>query len=475
MTDSRPLFLANQPIRTDRAWPIADKFNGKLIAQVSLADLAMVEHAIAAAVQAAEPMRNLPAHRRQSILQHIVDQLTSRAEEFARMICAEAGKPIKDSRTEVTRAIHTFQIAAEEATRIGGEYLPLDLSARSENTSAIVKRVPIGPCSFITPFNFPLNLVAHKVAPAIAAGCPFVLKPAPQTPISSLMLGEILADTDLPKGAFSILPCEVEDAAALVEDDRLKLLSFTGSAAVGWSLKSKAGKKNVILELGGNAACIVDREVEVPKVVERLVFGAFYQSGQSCVSVQRIVIHESIYDAVVSRLVEAARKLVIGDPHDEKTFLGPLISEKDTIRVETWINEAVAGGRGAKVLCGGNRDRAFLPATVVENVPAEAKLSCEEAFGPVVIVEPFTDFAEACARCNRSKYGLQAGVFTNDLRHAWLAFEQLEVGSVILNDVPAFRVDAMPYGGVKDSGLGREGVKYAIEEMTERRGLVIRG
>ncbi|MGH8212320.1 MAG: aldehyde dehydrogenase family protein, partial [Rhodanobacteraceae bacterium] len=336
-----------------------------------------------------------------------------------------------------------------------------------------VKRVPIGPCSFITPFNFPLNLVAHKVAPAIAAGCPFVLKPSEKTPIGALIIGEVLAETDLPQGAFSILPCTIEDADPFVEDERLKLLSFTGGQ-IGWELKKRAGRKKVVLELGGNAACIVDADQRerLDQVIERLISGSFYQSGQSCIKVQRILVHASLYDEVKRHFVEAARKLKAGDPKDPETFLGPMIDEAAAKRLEGWIDQAKQAG--AIVLCGGGRRGNMLQATVMEGVPPDAKLSCMEAFGPVTLLAKFENFDEALRSVNASDYGLQAGVFTHDLNRAMRAWDTLAEGGVIVGDIPSFRVDNMPYGGVKLSGFGREGVRYAIEDMSERRLLVIR-
>ncbi len=334
------------------------------------------------------------------------------------------------------------------------------------------KRVPIGACSFISPFNFPLNLAAHKVAPALAAGCPFVLKPASLTPIGALVIAEVLEETDLPKGAFSVLPCSRGGAARFTEDDRLKLLSFTGSPAVGWELKAKAGKKPVVLELGGNAAVIVDEDADLTDAVERIVFGAFYQSGQSCIGVQRIIVHASVYEEFKSRLVEATRALRSGDPKDESTFIGPMISEKEATRLDGWIEAAVASG--AKLLCGGKRDGAMLDATLLEGVAAEQDIVCKEAFGPVAVLSQFEDFDVALDEVNASVFGLQAGIFTRDLYKAQKAWNQLEVGGVVIGDVPSWRVDHMPYGGVKDSGLGREGVKFAIEDMTELRLMVIR-
>ena len=473
MATAYPYYLAGRAETSGKPLSIIDKYSGRPEFAAVQAGPEEVLKAIDAAVDSFPALRSLAAFERQATLEHVALRMQERQSEFAQILCIEAGKPIRDARGEVERAIDTFRIAAAEAVRITGEFMPLDISPRAAGYEAITRRVPIGPCSFITPFNFPLNLVAHKVAPAIAMGCPFVLKPAPTTPISALMLGELLAETKLPRGAFSILPCQVDDAAPLVLDDRIKLLSFTGSAAVGWQLKSRAGKKKVVLELGGNAACIIDRDTDLETVTKRLIIGGFYQSGQSCISVQRVLAHESIYAELSERLVKAASELKWGNPRDESVFLGPLISEKDVNRISQWIDEAVAAG--AKVLCGGRaHDRIFYEATILQGVPRSCKLSCEEAFGPVMILEPYSRFEEACAAVNKSRYGLQAGVFTPDLNHAWHAFDHLEVGGVIINDVPSMRVDSMPYGGVKDSGLGREGVRYAMEEMSEIRLMVIK-
>lgn len=383
----------------------------------------------------------------------------------------EAGKPIRDARGEVTRMIDTFRAAAEESVRMTGEYLPLDISARTEGCEGFWRRFPVGPCAFITPFNFPLNLVAHKIAPAIAVGCPFILKPASWTPVSALILGEILSETDWPKEAFSILPCTGTFAEKLATDDRIELLSFTGSPEVGWRLRGMAGKKKVCLELGGNAACIVDRGVDLDFAADRITFGAFYQSGQSCISVQRVLVYENAYTDLKNLLCERARNLVAGDPLNEKTFLGPMISLADAERIEQWVREAVVAG--ARVLCGGKRSGQFFDATLLENVDPSMRISCREIFGPVATIESFTDFRDAVRIANDSDYGLQVGVFTHDLDHAFFAFGELEVGGVIINDVPSFRVDTMPYGGVKDSGLGREGVRFAMEEMTEIKLMVL--
>ncbi|GGC06308.1 dehydrogenase [Marinobacterium zhoushanense] len=469
---SYPYYLANEAEAPNQDLAVYDKYSGEVATRVALADADAIDRAIAAADAAAEPMRKLPAHKRQSILNHCVTRFQERFEELAQALCIEAGKPIKDARGEVTRLIDTFRIAAEEAVRIGGEVIPMDISPRAEGYTGMWKRVPIGPCSFISPFNFPLNLAAHKVAPAIAAGCPFVLKPASLTPIGALIIGEVLAETDLPKGAFSILPCRRDGADLFTTDERLKLLSFTGSPEVGWDLKARAGKKPVVLELGGNAACIVDEGSDIDDAVARIVFGAYYQSGQSCISVQRIMVHESLYDAVRDKLTAAVKNLKSGDPKDEETFIGPMISEKEASRLHGWVEDAVA--KGANLLCGGQRNGAMLQATLLENVPADTDVNCQEAFGPVAILSRFSDFNAALKEVNNSDFGLQAGIFTRDIYKIQKAWDELEVGGVVIGDVPSWRVDHMPYGGVKDSGLGREGVRYAIEDMTELRLLVIR-
>jgi acyl-CoA reductase-like NAD-dependent aldehyde dehydrogenase len=472
MKEQYPYYLANEACQPNSDLEVTDKFTGKVATRVALADTEAIADGIAWTVKAAGEMARMPAYERQAVLQHCVERFTERAEELALALCIEAGKPIKDSRGEVSRLIDTFRIAAEESVRMHGEVQELEISVRARGYRGMWKRVPIGPCSFISPFNFPLNLAAHKVAPAIAVGCPFVLKPASRTPIGALIIGETLAETDLPKGAFSILPCSRDGADLFTTDERLKLLSFTGSPAVGWKLKANAGKKKVILELGGNAAVIVDEDADLADAVERIIFGAFYQSGQSCIGVQRIVIHEKLYPEFRQRLIEATSKLRSGDPKDENTFIGPMISEGEAERLETWITEAVSAG--ATLLCGGKRDGAMLEATLLEGVPREQKLCAEEAFGPVAVLSSFSDFDAALAEVNDSKFGLQAGIFTRDLYKAQQAWDTLEVGGVIIGDVPSWRVDNMPYGGVKDSGLGREGIRFAMEDMTEIRNLVIR-
>jgi acyl-CoA reductase-like NAD-dependent aldehyde dehydrogenase len=472
LRDGYPYYLGNAAVAPNRDLEVTDKYTGKVATRVALADDAAIDRAIALAVEATEPMRALAAYERQQVLAHCVRRFVERSDELATALCIEAGKPIADARGEVTRLVDTFRIAAEEAVRITGEVLPLDIGPRARGYSGMWKRVPIGPCSFISPFNFPLNLAAHKVAPAIAAGCPFVLKPASLTPVGAILIGEVLAETDLPRGAFSILPCPRSGAERFTRDERLKLLSFTGSPEVGWDLKARAGRKKVVLELGGNAAVVVEPDTDLADAVERILFGAFYQSGQSCISVQRILAHDRIYDDLRERLVEATRGLRAGDPRDPGTRIGPMISEKEAARLEGWIAEAVAAG--GRLLCGGAREGAMLEATLLEDVPRDQLVVCREAFGPVAVLSRYRDFEAALREVNDSVYGLQAGVFTRDLHKAQRAWDALEVGGVVIGDAPSWRVDHMPYGGVKASGLGREGIRFAIEDMTEIRLLVVR-
>jgi acyl-CoA reductase-like NAD-dependent aldehyde dehydrogenase len=472
MNASYPCYLANRACSPNLDLSVRNKYTGEVAARVPLCDRATIDRAIAAADAAVEPMRALAAYERQAVLHHCVQRFEQRAADLADALCVEAGKPIKDSRGEVARMIDTFRIAAEESTRIYGEVLPLDVTPRAKNYSGAWKRVPIGACSFISPFNFPLNLAAHKIAPALAVGCPFVLKPASATPIGALLIGEVLAETDLPAGAFSILPCAREGAEPFVSDERLKLLSFTGSPEVGWDLKARAGKKRVVLELGGNAAVIVDEDADLADAVSRIIVGAFYQSGQSCIKAQRILVHEKIYADFRERLVAATRALKMGDPRREDTFIGPLIAEKEAERLESWIRSAER--RGARILCGGRRDRAMLEATLLEDVPDDEPLSCKEAFGPVAVLSKFSSFDGALRAVNASAFGLQAGVFTRDVYKVQRAWDRLEVGAVLIGEVPSWRVDHMPYGGVKDSGFGREGVRFAMHDMTEIRLLVLR-
>lgn len=467
-----PYYLANEAIYANKDLKVYDKYSGELATEVPLATPDVLDQAISAACGAADAMAKMPMFERQAVLEHCVTRFRERFDELAYALCVEAGKPINDAKGEVTRLIDTFKIAAEETSRQYGETIPLDISPRAKGYSGMTKRVPIGPCAFISPFNFPLNLAAHKVAPAIAAGCPFVLKPASLTPIGALLIGEILAETSLPKGAFSILPCRRDSADLLTEDDRLKLLSFTGSPDVGWALKARAGKKPVVLELGGNAACVVDKDWDIDDAVARIIFGAFYQSGQSCIGVQRIYIHSDVYDEFKQKLVAKTKALKSGDPKDPQTFIGPMISEGEASRLHGWINDAVSAG--ATLLCGGEREGTMLQATLLENVEPSQDVCAEEAFGPVAILAPFNDFDQVLKDINSSRFGLQAGIFTKDLYQAQKAWDELEVGGVVIGDIPSWRVDHMPYGGVKDSGLGREGIRWAMEDMTELRLMVIR-
>lgn len=473
LKDVYPLYLNNKAAQPNTDLEVRDKFTGEVAFRTALATPDIIDEAIAGAAAAAEPMARLASYEKQDVLTHCVTRFKERFDELAYSLCVEAGKPIKDAEGEVTRLIDTFRIAAEEATRNYGEVQPLDISARAKGYMGMWKRVPIGPCSFISPFNFPLNLAAHKIAPAIAMGCPFVMKPASLTPLGAIIMGEVLAECDvLPEGAFSILPASRDGADLFTTDERLKLLSFTGSPGVGWELKSKAGKKKVILELGGNAAVIVDKDADLDHALERIIFGAFYQSGQSCIGVQRIIIHDDIYDRFKEMLVEKTKALVSGDPKERDTFIGPMISEKEAARLKGWIDDAVSAG--ATLLCGGERDGNMLRATLLEGVPRDCDASREEAFGPLANLSSFSDFGEAMDQVNDSKFGLQAGIFTRDIHQVLDAWDVLDVGGVVVNDVSSYRVDNMPYGGVKDSGLGREGIRFAMEDMSEIRNLIIR-
>jgi len=477
LAEHYPYYLGSEAVFANRDLEVTDKYSGAVATRVALADATAIDAGIAAAVAAAEPMARMASYERQAVLDHCVARFRARFDELAMALCIEAGKPIKDSRGEVTRLIDTFRIAAEESVRMKGELQALDISPRARGYRGMWKRVPIGPCSFISPFNFPLNLAAHKVAPALAAGCPFVMKPASRTPLGALIMGEVMGEVTepegpLPRGAFSILPAARDGADLFTVDERLKLLSFTGSPDVGWALKAKAGKKKVVLELGGNAAVVVDRDVDLDDAVERIVFGAFYQSGQSCIGVQRIIVHETVYDALKEKLVNRTLGLVAGDPKNEETFIGPMISEGEAKRLHDWVLEAHSNG--ADVLCGGHRTGSMLEATLMENVAATEKIVTEEAFGPVAVLSKFATWDEAIRRVNDSKFGLQAGIFTRDFYKVQEAWDRLDVGGVVVGDVPSYRVDNMPYGGVKDSGLGREGVVFAMEDMTEIRNLVIR-
>src|SRR6202522_834699 len=450
---------------------VRSPFDGSVVGRITQARREHAEAAIAASVKAFGTTRRLPAFERQRVLRRVAQSMAERREEFSRTIVQEAGKPIKLARTEVDRAIFIFNVAAEEATRIYGEYLPLDWQEYTAGRWGIVKRYPIGPIAGITPFNFPLHLVAHKVAPAIAAGCSMVLKPAPQTPLSSLLLAECIQQAGWPDGGLNVLPLSNADASLLVTDERIKLISFTGSVPVGWDIKRRAGKKKVALELGGNAGAIVHSDADLVYAADRCVTGGFAYAGQTCISVQRILVEQSVYGKFVDILVEGVKKLTTGDPMQESTDVGPLIRESDAVRVTQWIDEAVRSG--ARLLCGGRRRGSIVEPTVLTGTKNDMKVNCQEIFGPVGTVEPYGTFNEALRRINNSNYGLQAGVFTRDVKLLFQAYEELEVGAMIAGDVPSFRIDQMPYGGIKDSGIGREGLRYAIEEMTEPKLLVM--
>jgi aldehyde dehydrogenase (NAD+) len=477
MTNPRTFWLAGRPATGDRTFEVRHPYDGRLVETVSVPTDAQVEESVAAAAAVAAQAAALPAYVRSDALAHIADGLADRSEELARLITAENGKPLKWARGEVGRAASTFRWAAEEARRWSGEVQRLDTEAPTTGRFGLVRRFPRGPVLAIAPFNFPLNLVAHKVAPAIAVGAPIIIKPAPKTPLSALLLGDLLAECDLPAGMWSVLPVTNDQAPGLVADERLPVVSFTGSGPVGWSIQASVPRKHVTLELGGNAAAVVlpdwSSDADLDVAASRIALFANYQAGQSCISVQRVFADRSVYDALATRIVAAVEALKLGDPWDDATEVGPLIDEANAIRVEEWIAEAVAGG--AKLLTGGVRDGAAVSPAVLADVPGDAKLACEEVFGPVLILESVDGVDEAFARVNASKFGLQAGIFTRDLPTAFRAHRELEVGGVVIGDVPSYRADQMPYGGVKESGVGREGVRYAMEDYTFERVMVLSG
>ncbi len=429
------------------------------------------EQAVTAAVTAFETTRRLPAYERGRILREISAGIKARREELGQLLSREAGKPIRDALVEVDRATLTFRLGAEEAERMVGEVIPLDLLASSKGRVGFTRRFPIGPVAAISPFNFPLNLAAHKLAPAIAAGCSIVLKPPSKDPLTMLTVAEIVDEAGVPEGAVSILPMSRELGDRMVADERFKLLTFTGSPSVGWRMKERAGKKKVVLELGGNAGVIVDRTADLDWAVKRILVGAFAYAGQVCISVQRMFIHEDVREAFMAKFLAGVGTLRMGDPADPATDLGPMVDEAAAARTQRWVDEAVA--LGGRVLAGGRSNGTFFAPTVLENVPVSAQACSNEAFAPLVVVYPFADFGDAIRQVNYSFFGLQTGVFTNDLTNAWRAFGELEVGGVIVNDIPTYRIDHMPYGGIKDSGRGREGLRWAIEDMTELRIMVL--
>lgn len=462
-----PIYLAGEFVEAGSPLEVRDPATGDLVATTWQAGSAELERATAAAVEAFAKTRRLASYERRDALAHVAECISRDADELATLLTRESGKPIKDARGEVARGALTFRTAAEEALRINGEWLPLDWSAANRGRSGIVRRYPIGPVAGISPFNFPLNLAAHKVAPALAAGCSIVLKPPSKDPLVMLRIAQYLDETDLPDGAVSILPMDRPTGDALVSDDRYKLLSFTGSPSVGWKMKADAGKKKVVLELGGNAGAIVDETADLDWAVSRLVFGSFAYAGQVCISVQRIYVVASIFEDFASRFVDRVRALQVGSPLDPGTDLGPMVDDKAVRRTHEWVQEALQ--MGARALVGGDPDGLFYPATVLVDVPKEARVCGEEVFAPVVNLFSVPDFAGALREINDSQFGLQCGVFTNDLERTLAAHDELDVGGIVVNDVPTWRVDQMPYGGVKDSGLGREGLRYSIEDMTEPR------
>ncbi|NEK87357.1 aldehyde dehydrogenase family protein [Blastococcus saxobsidens] len=471
-----PYWIAGEPGSGAEILEVVSPHDGRVVGRTTLATPEDVEAATAAAHDALAACAATPAHRRAAALDHVSRRLGERAEEVAALITAESGKPLKWARLEVNRAVSTFRWGAEEARRWSGSLQRLDTDPAATGRMALVRRAPRGPVLGIAPFNFPLNLVAHKVAPAIAVGAPIVLKPAPATPLTALLLGEILGETDLPAGTWSVLPVTNDVAGEMVRDPRLPVVSFTGSVPVGWSIRDAVPRKHVTLELGGNAAVVVAPDQDddaLAWAASRIATFAMYQAGQSCISVQRVFAHRDVAGILTERVVEAVQNLSTGDPADDATDVGPLIDEAAARRVETWVEEAVAAG--ATVLTGGTRAGAAYAPTVLTDVPATAKVACEEIFGPVVVLDVVDTVDEAFGRVNDSRFGLQAGVFTRDLQLAFRAARELEVGGVVIGDVPSFRADQMPYGGLKDSGTGREGVHAAMEDLTEERVLVLTG
>jgi acyl-CoA reductase-like NAD-dependent aldehyde dehydrogenase len=467
----KPFLVAGAWRTGSASFEVHFPFSGELVARVAQAGVTDMDDAMAAAVRGFEITRRLPAHRREAILRSLAEQMEMRGEELIGALILEGGKTRKVARGELARARQTVLAAAEEAKRIGGEIVPLDWTPDGENRFAVNRRFPLGPILAIAPFNYPLNLACHKVAPAIAAGNSLVLKPASATPLSALLLGEMILAAGYPPEALSVLPCAGKDADRLVTDDRFKMITFTGSSEVGWGLKARSGRKRIALELGGNAAAIVHEDADLDYAVKRIANGGFVNAGQNCISVQRVLAHRPIYRALVDRLLAAVADLKTGDPRDELVDVGPMISESAAIRAEAWVNEAVA--QGAHLLVGGTRQGAVLAPTVVTDVDPSMSLGCQEVFAPVLAVMVYDTFEQALGLANSTDYGLQSGVFTNDIGRIMQAYETIEVGGLMINDVSTFRVDHMPYGGVKNSGIGREGVRYAVEEMTEQKLMVI--
>ena len=471
-TQPHPIYLAGRWVDSPDRLEVANPADPEQPAGTTYnATEAQYEEAVTAAVAAFEATRVLPAYERGRALREISAGIKARREELGRLISLESGKPIRDALVEVDRATLTFRLGAEEAERMVGEVIPLDLMASSKGRVGLTRRFPIGPVAAISPFNFPLNLAAHKLAPAIAAGCSIVLKPPSKDPLTMLTVAEIVDGVGLPAGAVSILPMTRELGDRMVADDRFKLLTFTGSPSVGWWMKERAGKKKVVLELGGNAGVIVDRDADLDWAVKRILVGAFSYAGQVCISVQRMYLHEDIRDAFLEKFLAGVAALKMGDPLEPASDLGPMVDATAAGRTQRWVDEAVA--MGGKVLAGGHAKGTFFEPTVLSDVPLEAQVCSNEAFAPLVVVFPFSDFGDAIKQVNGSFFGLQTGVFTNNLANAWQGFGELEVGGVIVNDVPTYRIDHMPYGGVKDSGLGREGLRWAMDDMTEIRIMVL--
>jgi len=472
MTQKEWGYFVGGKVRTDgEPMEVRSCYDDALVATTFRPPDEVVEEAVQNAIDSFPTVSQMPIYERAEALRAMVHGLEARQDEIIRIIALEAGKPVKAGRVEVDRCLFNLRVASEETQRIESEFIPLGLLPAADKRWGLIRRFPIGPILAISPFNFPLNLVAHKVAPAFASGNTVVQKPASKTPLSSLILAEIALEAGLPPGAYNVLPCASTAAERLVRDDRFKLLTFTGSAEIGWHLKSVAGKKRVGLELGGNAGAIVHSDADLEDAAKRCALGGFGFSGQSCIAVQRIYVHRPAWDTFIKALVDAVEALGVGDPLDEATDVGPLISLSDAERVEEWVGEAVDGG--AELLTGGKRDGAIYYPTVLTNTQTTMRVNCQEVFGPVVTVEPYDSFDKALESVNDSDFGLQAGLFTADNKRIFQAYERLEVGGVVANDVPTFRADHMPYGGMKDSGIGREGPRYAIEEMTERKILVL--
>lgn len=466
-------FLGGKEKESPQTLKIHSPYDGKLVGETFLAPLEDLQKGIDFACEGFKKTKNLQGYQRSEILMATRDGIAKQKEEFARLICLEAAKPIKDARREVERSLITFTVAAEEAKRMHGDLLDLSITEASKNRYGIFRQFPIGPILGITPFNFPLNLVAHKLAPAMAVGTSFILKPASQTPLSSLKLAEVILEAGYPPEAVNVLPSDSKNIEALLNDNRIKLISFTGSPSVGWKLKAISGNKKVVLELGGNAGVIIDESADLRLAAQRCATGAFSYAGQSCISVQRIFVRDSVMQRFADLLLAQIQKIKSGDPSDESTDLGPMIDENAAKRASAWIEEAVA--QNADLLIGGKRSGKFLEPTVLMNVKPEMKVSCEEVFAPLLTITPFADFKEALNALNDSRYGLQAGIFTNQFDHVLQAYSELEVGGIMVNEIPTWRAESMPYGGIKESGFGREGIRYAMQEMTEGKLLVFSG